>query len=230
MSELLKDSMYFGLVFSLGIYFFAVWLNKKVSWTILNPLLITTIIIISLLSIFKIDFSTYNIGAKYLNDLLLPATVCLAVPMYKQLHILLENKLAVFLSILSGCLACAATIFLFGVLFKLDKILTVSLLPKSITTAIAIGVSEEIGGNSTITVAAVIITGLFGAMILKPVCKIFHITEPAAVGLMCGNSAHAIGTSKALELGEIEGAMSSVAIIIAGIMTVLIAPFIAAIL
>lgn len=134
---------------------------------------------------------------------------------------------AILLSLLSGCLAGMLSITVLCLLFNASNTLLFSLLPKSITTAIAIGVSELIGGNSTMTVGIVIITGIFGAMIAKTVCHIFKINHPVAIGLALGNSAHAIGTAKAIEFGEIEGAMSSLSIVIAGIFTVVFAPLIA---
>ena len=153
--------------------------------------------------------------------LLTPSTVCLAVPLYKQSQILKKHFTAIVVSLLAGCLAGMISIIFLCILLKADDILLFSLLPKSITTAIAIGVSNLIGGNATITVGMVIITGIFGAMIAKTICRLFH---PVAIGLALGNSAHAIGTAKAIEFGEIEGAMSSLSIVIAGILTVLIAP------
>ena len=176
---------------------------------------------------YHIDFDTYNQGAQMITFLLTPSTVCLAVPLYKQSQILMKHLDAILLSLLSGCLAGMLSITVLCLLFNASNTLLFSLLPKSITTAIAIGVSELIGGNSTMTVGIVIITGIFGAMIAKTVCHIFKINHPVAIGLALGNSAHAIGTAKAIEFGEIEGAMSSLSIVIAGIFTVVFAPLIA---
>lgn len=226
MNEFVSEAAYFGIVLSLLAYWIGAALRKRFPYTIVNPLLIATLIVIAVLSLLNIEYDSYNQGAKYLTWLLTPATVCLAVPMYRQISVLLANKAAVFIGILSGVLACILIIAGFGAAFRLENGLIASMLPKSITTAIAIGVSEEIGGNATITIAAVLVTGLFGSMTAKLLCRIFKITEPVAVGLACGNAAHAIGTSKALELGEIEGAMSSLAIIVAGVMTVILAPFV----
>lgn len=205
----------------------AVQIRKKFPYPLFNPLLISAIISIAVLSLFHIDFDTYNKGAQMITFLLTPSTVCLAVPLYKQSQILMKHLDAILLSLLSGCLAGILSVTILCLLLNASHTLLFSLLPKSITTAIAIGVSELIGGNSTITVGVVIITGIFGAMIAKTVLRIFHIQHPVAIGLALGNSAHAIGTAKAIEFGEIEGAMSSLSIVIAGVFTVILAPLIA---
>lgn len=230
MDDVLIETIYFGLVISLLSYWIAMKIRKKLPYPIFNPLLISAIITISILVIFDIDFNTYNKGAQFITMLLTPATVCLAVPLYKQIKILIKHFDAIIISLLSGCIAGIISIFIMCLLMKVDPIIYHSLLPKSITTAIAIGVSDKIGGNSTITVGVVIVTGILGAIIAKSICKLFKIKHPVAIGLALGNSAHAIGTAKALEFGEIEGAMSSLSIVIAGLLTVIIAPLMAALL
>ena len=227
MDSFLLETVYFGIVISLLSYWIAVQIRKLLPYPIFNPLLISAVISIGILIIFDIDFDTYNQGAQMITFLLTPSTVCLAVPLYKQSQILMKHLDAILLSLLSGCLAGMLSITVLCLLFNASNTLLFSLLPKSITTAIAIGVSELIGGNSTMTVGIVIITGIFGAMIAKTVCHIFKINHPVAIGLALGNSAHAIGTAKAIEFGEIEGAMSSLSIVIAGIFTVVFAPLIA---
>ncbi len=166
------------------------------------------------------DYDTYNEGAKYLSWLLTPATVCLAIPLYEQLELLKKNWAAVAAGIVSGVLTSLATVFVLALLFGLNHQEYVTLLPKSITTAIGMGVSEELGGYVTITVAVIVITGVLGNILGELVCRIFGIKEPIAKGLALGTSAHAIGTAKAMELGEIEGAMSSLSIAVAGVITV----------
>lgn len=227
MDKIFVETMYFGIVLSLLSYWIAVQIRKKFPYPLFNPLLMSALISIAVLSFFHIDFDTYNQGAQMITFLLTPSTVCLAVPLYKQSQILMKHLDAILLSLLSGCLAGMLSITVLCLLFNASNTLLFSLLPKSITTAIAIGVSELIGGNSTMTVGIVIITGVFGAMIAKTVCHIFKINHPVAIGLALGNSAHAIGTAKAIEFGEIEGAMSSLSIVIAGIFTVVFAPLIA---
>ena len=227
MDKIFVETMYFGIVLNLLSYWIAVQIRKKFPYPLFNPLLMSALISIAVLSFFHIDFDTYNQGAQMITFLLTPSTVCLAVPLYKQSQILMKHLDAILLSLLSGCLAGMLSITVLCLLFNASNTLLFSLLPKSITTAIAIGVSELIGGNSTMTVGIVIITGIFGAMIAKTVCHIFKINHPVAIGLALGNSAHAIGTAKAIEFGEIEGAMSSLSIVIAGIFTVVFAPLIA---
>lgn len=224
MNNLLVNSAYFGIVLSLLAYYVGDVLKKKTKLAIFNPLLVSSVLIIIFLLVFDIDYSTFNEGAKYLTYLLTPATVCLALPLYRQFDILKENVSLIFISILSGCLTCFILIIGIDVLIHLDQTLFLSLLPKSITTAIAIGVTEEIGGISGITVAAVIITGILSSMIATTIFKMFHIKHPIAKGLALGTAGHAIGTSKAIELGEVEAAMSSLAIVVTGIMTVVLVP------
>ena len=168
----------------------------------------------------KVDYESYNAGAKYLSWLLTPATVCLAIPLYEQFELLKSNCAAIILGIASGVVTSLVTVLVLSVVFGLTHEQYVTLLPKSITTAIGMGVSEELGGIQTITVAVIIVTGVLGNVIGEGVCKLFRITEPISRGLALGTAAHAIGTAKALEMGEIEGAMSSLSIAVAGILTV----------
>lgn len=221
MDSILTDSIFFGAVISVVGYIIGIFLRKKLS--ILNPLLISIIFVIAVIKIFHIDYETYNSGAKYISYLLTPATVCLAVPLYRQLEILKKHSKEVFIGIFAGVLASMGSILLMSYLFGLTHEQYVTLLPKSITTAIGMGVSEELGGIQTITVAVIIITGVLGNIIADAVLKIFKIKEPIAKGLAIGTASHAIGTAKALEWGEIEGAMSSLSVAVAGLMTVITA-------
>lgn len=222
----IQESLYLGFVFTILAYLFGLWLKQKVGWAVLNPLLVASGIVIAGLLLTKTDYETYNQSAQHISYLLTPATVCLAIPLYKQLHLLKENFVAVIAAILSGVAASAVCIFALCLLFKMDHISYVSMLPKSITTAIALGVSEEAGGVVTITVVCIMITGIFGNMIGETALRLFGIREPMAKGLALGTSAHAIGTAKALELGEIEGAMSSLSIAVAGLLTVIAVPLV----
>ena len=222
----LQESLYLGFVLSILAYLFGVWLKKKLGWAILNPLLVAMVLVIICLLTFKIDYETYNSSAKYISYLLTPSTVCLAIPLYKQLELLRKNFLAVMVAILSGVIASAASIFALCLLFGLEHVHYVTMLPKSITTAIGMGVSEEAGGIVTITVICIVITGIFGNIIAETLFKLARIREPIARGLALGTSAHAIGTAKALELGEVEGAMSSLSIAVAGLLTVVVVPLV----
>lgn len=230
MNEFLLNSTYFGIVLSLLCYWIALKISAKVKSTLCNPLLVASAIIIVILLLLKVDYSTFDKGASYLTYFLNPATVCLAVPLYRQFQVLKSNLKAILLGVAAGCIACMIVIVGLSAVFTLSPELTASILPKSITTAIAIGLSEEIGGISSVTVACVIITGIFGACIASTLFKIFKIEEPVAQGLATGTSAHAIGTSRALELGEVQAAMSSLAICVTGIMTVIIVPIVKSLL
>lgn len=221
MKELLVDSVFFGAVLSLAAYESGVLLKKKFKLAVFNPLLIATAAVIATLSLLKVEYTHYNESAKYISYLLTPATVCLAVPLYQQLELLKKNLKAVAGGITAGVLASLLSIFLLAKLFSLSHQQYVTLLPKSITTAIGMGISEELGGIQTITVAVIIVTGIFGNVTAEFICRLFRIHNPVAKGLAIGTSSHAIGTAKAMELGEIEGAMSSLAIAVAGLLTVL---------
>lgn len=223
MNDILTQSVFFGVMISVFAYELGVWMRNKWKLPILNPLLIAVAVVMILLLIFDVDYESYNAGAKYLSYLLTPATVCLAIPLYEQLTLLKKNVKAIMLGLLSGVLTSMLCVLALSILFGLSHEEYVTLLPKSITTAIGMGVSEELGGIVTITVAVIIITGILGNIIAEGVCKLFRIEEPVAKGIGIGSASHAIGTTKAMEMGEIEGAMSSLSIAVAGLLTVVVA-------
>ena len=223
MTNMLCESAFFGVVISLLAYELGMLLKKKFGLPIFNPLLISIAVVIVFLAVFDIDYQNYNDGAKYLSYLLTPATVCLAIPLYEQMEALKKNIKAILAGILSGVLTSLTVVLALALIFNLNHKMYVTLLPKSITTAIGMGVSEELGGYVTITVAVIVITGVLGNMFGEVICRIFRITEPISKGLAFGASSHAIGTAKAIEIGEIEGAMSSLAIAVSGILTVVLA-------
>ena len=226
MNEFFLSSTYFGIVLSLFCYWGSLKISAKVKSTLCNPLLVTAAMIIAILSILKVDYETFDKGASYLTYFLNPATVCLAVPLYRQFQVLKTNLKAILLGVFAGCVACMVVLSVLSITFAFSPELTASVLPKSITTAIAIGLSEEIGGMPSVTVACVVFTGIFGACTASALFKLFKIEEPVAQGLACGTAAHAVGTSRALELGEVQAAMSSLAIVVTGIMTVVIVPIV----
>ena len=221
MSELLGDSLFFGVAVSVLAYQVGMLVKKKWKLAVFNPLLISIILVIAVLLIFHVDYETYNEGAKYLSYLLTPATVCLAIPLYEQLEQLKKNVKAIVAGILSGVVTSLCSVLILAFAFGLSHEEYVTLLPKSITTAIGMGVSEELGGIVTITVAVIIVTGVLGNIIAELVCKIFRIHEPVARGIAIGSASHAIGTARALEMGEVEGAMSSLSIAVSGLLTVI---------
>ncbi|MGL6201498.1 MAG: LrgB family protein [Lachnospiraceae bacterium] len=221
MSNFVFESAMFGMVLTISSYLLGVYLKNKFKLAILNPLLLSVIISIIVLLVFHINYDDYYESAKYVSYLLTPATVCLAIPLYQKIALLKKYATAIIAGIIAGVISSLGSILGFAVLFQLTHEEYVTLLPKSITTAIGIGVSEEHGGIVTITVAVIIITGLLGNMLAESICKMFKITNPVAKGIAIGTSSHAVGTAKAMEMGEVEGAMSSLAIVVAGICTVI---------
>lgn len=224
MKEIASNSIYFGIAITLITFVIGNKLKDKFKLAILNPILISFILVSIVLIIFDIDYESYNQGGRYISFLLTPATVCLAIPLYQQLGLLKKHFKAVLIAISVGVITSLSSILFFSLLLNIDKVTFISILPKSITTAIGVGISEELGGIPTITVLSILITGITGNIIAEYICKIFKIKNPISKGLAIGTSAHAVGTSKALEIGEVEGAMSSLSIAIAGLLTVLLAP------
>ena len=222
--EAITNNILFGLVLSLSAFEIGLYINRKTSIAILNPLLIAILLVICFLFAFNIDFDTYNRGGQFINMFLGPSTVILAVPLYKQLDLLKRNAKAILIGVFMG--SCLGIFSIIGIsyLVGLDTSMIKSLIPKSVTTPIGIAVSEQIGGLMPITVLAIIITGIIGAVFGPTICRIFKIEDRVAIGISIGTASHAVGTTKALELGEIEGAMSSLSIGIAGIITVIVAP------
>lgn len=223
MVEFMQNSAYAGVTISLVSYAIGAKLKRKFGFGFFNPLLISIIVTIIVLVGSHVDYQTYNEGAKYLSWLLTPATVCLAIPLYEEWNLLKKNASAVMLGVTAGVITSLATVFVLAKLMGLNHENYVTLLPKSITTAIGMGVSEELGGYVTITVAVIVITGVLGNIFGELICKIFRIHEPISKGLAFGTAAHAIGTAKAMELGDVEGAMSSLSIAVAGVLTVVFA-------
>ena len=221
--EFLQSSAFFGLFLTLGAYFIGLWLKKKLKLGLFNPLLIAVILVIAFLALTGISYDSYAAGAKYISYLLTPATVCLAIPLYRQLNALKKHYKAILAGVLSGVLTSLGGVLGLSLLFGLTHEQYVTLLPKSITTAIGMDISKELGGMVTVTVAVILITGVLGNILAQPLAKLFRITEPIATGIAIGTSSHAIGTSKALEIGEVEGAMSSLSIAVAGLLTVVLA-------
>ncbi|MDO4329823.1 MAG: LrgB family protein [Lachnospiraceae bacterium] len=227
MKEILENSIYFGFFITVGAYLAGLMVKKKLKLAIFNPLLIAILIVMLVLTVTGVDYDAYQQGGQFVSGLLTPATVCLAIPLYKQLHMLKKHGMAVAVGITSGVITSAVCIFLLCKVFGLGHEHYVTLLPKSITTAIGMGVSEEAGGIVTLTVMSIVVTGIIGNMCAEAICRLARITHPVAKGLAIGTSSHALGTAKALELGEIEGAMSSLSIAVAGLMTVVVVPMVA---
>lgn len=220
MRQMFLNSIFIGVVVSLLGYELGRVLKAKFKLALFNPLLVAIAFVMIFLGVSGMKYQVYNEGAKYISYLLTPATVCLAIPLYEQIHLLMKNKSAVLFGILSGVFSSLLSIFVMCLLMGLGHEEYVTLLPKSITTAIGMGISEELGGMVTITVAVIIVTGILGNVIAEKVFQIFKIHNSIAKGIALGTASHAIGTAKAMELGEVEGAMSSLSIVISGILTV----------
>ncbi len=220
----LIESPLFGILLSLLAFEIGMLIYRKTKWPLLNGYLVSVILVIAVLIGFRIDLHSFNRGGQIINFFLGPATVVLAVPLYRQIKLLKANIVPILVGITAGSLTGIVSIIGLAKLFGLSQVLSVSLIPKSVTTPIGLEISKEIGGIPAITVAAIIITGIVGAVIGPTVCRACRIHDQVAVGAAIGTSAHAIGTTKALELGEIEGAVSGLTIGIAGLITVFLAP------
>lgn len=220
MQELIFNPM-FGIVLSIGAYLGASMISKKSKQAWLNPLLLAIFACILFLHACGIPLEAYQCGGNVIGMFLLPATALLSLNIYRQRRLLFGNLAPVLIGCFVGSGISIGSIFLLSGLFGLQETVSLSLVPKSVTTPIALELSEKLGGIPAITMAAVLLTGIFGAMISPVLIKLFRVENRLAAGLAIGTSSHAVGTAKALELGEIEGAMSSIAISIAGIFTVI---------
>ena len=220
MREFFASSSYFGVSITLLFFALGLALKKKFNWALLNPLLVASALTIALLLVLDIDYDSYNASASCLSYLLTPATVCLAVPLYQNLSILRKNIAAILCGIFSGVVANIALMLLLAVAFGLSHQQYITLLPKSITTAIGMGVSQELGGTVSLTIAVIILTGIFANISAEFVFRLFRVKDPVAMGVALGTAGHAIGTSKATELGKTEGAVSSLAIAVTGLISV----------
>lgn len=227
MGEFLLESQFFGLFLSLAFFQLARWLNRKAGREVISPLLFATLLCIAVLLVFDIDFEVYNRGAQYLDVLLTPATICLAIPLYRQYELLRRNAVAVLAGSVAGVAAHMAGCLLMLAVFRMEAAEFITLLPKSITTAIGKSLSAELGGYPAITMAAIMITGLFGAAIAPALLRLFRVRDPLAQGLAIGTASHAAGTSTAVQMGEVQEAASSLAIVVTGLLTVVAAPLLA---
>lgn len=219
--NVLSNTVYWGVLISIGSYLLGKYLQKKFHIILFNPLLFSTVFTVVFLLVFKIDYNTYYEKADYLYYLLTPTTVCLAIPLYEQIKPLKANFSAIIIGISAGVLASLCSIMIFSAMFQFSHEMYLTLLPKSITAAMGMSVSEELGGIPSLTVPIIIMTGITGNIIAEKVCKLLRIKEPIAKGIAIGSSSHAMGTAKAMEMGEIEGAMSSLSIAVAGVLTVI---------
>lgn len=223
----LFGTAFFGIGLTLLAFKIGLMINQKTKMVIFNPLLIAIIIVIAFLSATGISYDTYKVGGSMIQFLLTPATIALAVPLYRQLEVLKKNFKAIICAILSGAIACSITMFVLAKVFRLPPEIYYGLTSKSVTLAIALGITSELGGIAGVTCVGVVVSGIIGAAFVSVFSKVFKITNPIALGLSVGNASHAIGTSRAIQLDDLVGAMGSLAIVIAGVLTVVIAPIMA---
>lgn len=222
----LVNTPIFSVMISLMAFEIGCYIYKKTKLAIFNPLFISIVLVILLLKLLNINLNTYNKGGDLISFFLTPATVILAVPLYKKFQLLKANVFPIIAGITTGSFVGMCFIALLCHLFGLSKDLYVTMLPKSVTVPIGMEISRQLGGIPPITVAAIVMTGIIGAVIGPLICKLFKIKNPVAIGIAIGTASHAVGTTKAIEMGETEGAMSSLAIGVAGLLTVFIAPII----
>ena len=223
MHDFLAESVYMGVMLTLGTYCIGIWLKKVSGWTLMNPLLVSIVLSIGFLCATGTSYESYAKGADVISYLLTPATVCLAVPLYEQIEHLKRNYHAVASGITAGVLGSMTTILGMVLLLGMDHQAYVTLLPKSITTAIGMEVSGELGGNVPVTILVIVITGITGNIFAEKFLRLIKVREPIAKGIAIGSASHVIGTAKAMEMGQTEGAMSSLAIVTSGVLTVITA-------
>lgn len=226
MNEFLSILSLFSLVLTLGTYQIGLWCRKKWNSPLCNPLLISVLLIICVLLVTGFPVEEYQAAMNGISWLLTPATVSLAVPLYQQLKVLKRNLPAIFAGICAGIASSLAGVWLMCWLFGLDRAITVSLLPKSITTAIGIVISEQNGGIAALSAIIIILTGVIGSIAGTVFCKLFKLQHPIAQGVAFGTATHVIGTSKANELGQLQGAVSSLSLVVAGVLTAVIFPLV----
>ena len=226
MTEFLSASPYFGVVLTIAMFLLAVLINRRWSGALTTPLFLGTIFVIVVLLALGVPYADYNAGAKYITYLLVPVTVCFAVPMYKQLPLLKKHALPICFAVFIGVVASVVSVAVVTVLFGLGDVVARSLAAISVTTAIAVGITEKLGGVVALTVSAVIVTGILGAWVSDILCRWLGLRSPIARGIAIGNASHAAGTVKAMEMGAVEGAMSSLAIVLSGLMTAVVAPLV----
>ena len=227
MTDFLTSSSFFAVALTLITFAFGSACQKKTGLAILNPILIAAGLIIAVLKLLGIPNSVYQSGCAFLTYLLTPATICLAISFYDQFQKLKAHLAAAVAGVLAGTITSIGTIWAMAKVFRLEDAITGSLLPKSVTTAIGVALSEEIGGIAAITTASIIITGILGNIAGPALCRLFRLKSEVAQGVAFGTSAHVIGTAKASELSQLTGAVSSLSLTVAGIITAVILSFLA---
>ena len=227
MAEFIGSIGVWGVTVTLAAFALGTWLNKKTGQAIFNPLLLGSIFVIIFLSLVQIPFAEYKQSVSVLNYLLLPATVSLAVPLYEQWLPMKKNAKAVLCGILAGSVTSMVSIIAMSWILKLDPVLSASLMPKSVTSAIGAEVAQELGGIGSLAGSLIILTGIVGNLSATALCRICKLHDPIARGVAIGTGSHAVGTARALQMGRVEGAVSSLSIAVAGILTAALCPVLA---
>ena len=227
MAEFILSIGVWGVALTLGAFALGTWINKKTGQALCNPLLLGSIFVIVFLSLLQIPFGAYRESVSFLNYLLLPATVSLAVPLYEQWLPMKKNAKAVLCGILAGSLTSMISVIALSWILRLDPVLSASLMPKSVTSAIGAEVAEELGGIGSLAGALIILTGIVGNLSAAALCRICKLRDPIARGVAIGTGSHAVGTARALQMGRIEGAVSSLSIAVAGVLTAALCPILA---
>ena len=220
MTEFFGNAAYFAVLACLGLYQAGAWLKKKTGLAFLNPLLVSIAGGVGALLLLRVDSISFARAAQPLSWLLTPATVCLAIPLYRQVRLVRKYALSLLAGIAAGVAASILSVLVIALIFEMDHAGYVTLLPKSITTAIGMVVSREQGGVENITVAVIVLTGVFGNLMASPLCRLFRLTDPVARGVAIGTSSHAIGTARDMEMDDVTGAVSGLSIAVSGVLTV----------
>ena len=227
MTELLSSNTFFFTALTILAFSIGAFIQGRFKLAVLNPILLGGALVMALLLALDVPNETYQAGCKVLSFLLTPATICLSISLYEQFQTMKQHMGAIFLGLLLGTVCCLGSIWLLCRLFGFDRVLSLSMLPKSITTAIGVSLSEELGGIAAITSAAIVITGILTNMAGPALCKLLHIHHPIAQGVSFGTAGHVVGTAKAAELSQLTGAVSSFSLTITGILTTLLLSFLA---
>lgn len=225
-NDFFANTYLFGILLTILSYWFFYWLSNKLRMPLLSPMLCSIAVMIAFLKLCNISYDTYNVSAKILDYLIGPATVAMAIPLYRKFSVLKENAVAILFGTLAGVVASLIVVTAVSLLLNVDAVVFNSLLPKSVTTAVAKEITAELGGNVGLCIICVCITGNVGAAIVKYIPKWFGIKDELSLGVAIGSNSHAMGTSAALEYSQLTGAISSLSLVVASIMMVILAPIV----
>ncbi|MDO5540685.1 MAG: LrgB family protein [Eubacteriales bacterium] len=223
--ETIWSNMLFGIILTILTYQAGIWINQKVKSPLANPLLLSIIFCVIIMKLLHISYDDYMEGGRVINMLIGPATAVIGLSVFRQRKVLQKEFVPIIAGSLGACICSMGSVWILGNLLGLDKTMTVSMFPKSVTTAIALDVSVQLNGMKAITLMAVIMTGVLGSVICPALVRLLHLKDPVATGVAMGSTSHAAGTARAMEMGEIQGAVSGVCIGVAGLLTALIAVF-----